>query len=464
MATPVRSRRPNILVVVADDHRADCVSGDRISGPATPTLDALMQRGTHINGARIAGGNDPAVCVPSRAALMTGRLPHRALSDPHAKSIAENQRIEGSLTTMAEAFRRAGYESYAVGKWHNDTASFTRGFTGGTRLFFDGMCEHRNPPLHTFDSTGKYDPASAQKVQGFSSEIFAKGAADFLRQRKDSDAPFFLYVAFTSPHDPRTPLPEYRQRYDSASIRLPENFATEHPFDNGELKIRDEMLAETPRSPAEIQKQLADYYALIEHHDHEFGRVLSALDASGESENTIVVYTADHGLAIGSHGLLGKQNLYEHSLKVPMILAGPRIAAHRKLKADLPSYGLFPTLCDLTSVAVPDSVEVESWADRLNSNSVAADSDPEPCFSHYRDVQRAINLGQWKLIHYDVAGTTHRQLFDLEADPAELQNLIEDPDCQKRIAKMSALLETWWTNGPGAQSGTLSEVPLSPRS
>ena len=136
-------------------------------------------------------------------------------------------------------------------------------------------------------------------------------------------------MAFTAPHDPRSPREDYIGMYDPESIPLPGNFKKYHPFAfdilNGSLNNRDESLAPWPRTPEIVRESLADYYALISHLDSRIGDIIETLKKEGLFENTIIVYAADNGLAIGSHGLLGKQNLYEHSTKVPLIISGPGI-------------------------------------------------------------------------------------------------------------------------------------------
>ncbi|MBK1876126.1 sulfatase-like hydrolase/transferase [Pelagicoccus mobilis] len=446
MVTSPVTIRPNVLLIVADDHRADCIAGNRESGPATPVLDALANRGTLINGARIGGGHNPAVCVPSRAAIMTGRAPDRALKHPRSQCNSENQEIREDLTTIGKTFRENGYITHVVGKWHNDTKSLNRSFVGGTNIFLDGMSEHENPLLHDYSPKGNYGVETAHVVPGFSSQIFADGAVDFLQKREQGESPFFLYLAFTSPHDPRTPPEEYRQRYDAKRIELPQNFLPEHPFDNGELLIRDEQLASFPRTEDEVQRQTADYYALIEHHDNELGRVISALKESGEYENTLIIYTSDHGLAMGSHGLLGKQNLYEHSIKVPMILAGPGVDQQDPIKNDIPSYSIFPTLCDMLDIPIPATVEAESFVDLLTKPREHRVTEPTPYFSHYRDIQRAVNWKHWKLIRYEVGGEVRLQLFNLSEDEGEMQNLANDHTHQAILHELLEALETWWSH------------------
>jgi arylsulfatase A-like enzyme len=139
----------------------------------------------------------------------------------------------------------------------------------------------------------------------------------FLRSRKDKEQPFFAYVTFQTPHDPKQCPDAYKKRYLEADLPLPEAYKPEHPFDNGMLKIRDEKLAKFPRGKDEIRRHVAEYYAMITHTDDQIGKILKALDETGKRNNTIIVFAADNGLAVGKHGLMGKQNCYEHSLHFP---------------------------------------------------------------------------------------------------------------------------------------------------
>jgi arylsulfatase A-like enzyme len=187
-----------------------------------------------------------------------------------------------------------------------------------------------------------------RRAEKFSSEEFADAAISFLREQRGNGPPFFCYVAFTAPHDPRNPPTAYREMYYRRPPPVPRNFLPEHPFDNGFARnIRDENLAAYPRTKQTIQEQLCEYYGLITHLDEQVGRVLAALEESGQARNTLVVYTADHGLALGSHGLLGKQSVYEHSMKSPLIVAGPGVPRHKATDA-------FTSLLDL-SICFPPS-------------------------------------------------------------------------------------------------------------
>ena len=164
--------------------------------------------------------------------------------------------------------------------------------------------------------------------------------------------------------------------YDPEAVDLPPNYKPEHPFDNGELRIRDEMLADFPRTPAEIRRRHnAEYYAMISHLDAQIGRVLDVLDAKGLADETIVVLAGDNGLAIGRHGLMGKQNMYDHSVHVPLLMRGPGVPQGEIRDAQCYLLDIYPTLCDLTPAGIPMSPPPsrvpESLAPVLNGRSGA---------------------------------------------------------------------------------------------
>ncbi|MFH1496838.1 MAG: sulfatase-like hydrolase/transferase [Verrucomicrobiota bacterium] len=434
-------RPPNIVLVIADDHRADAFGGDRTDGPATPVLNTLVCDGTLFSGARIGGGDNAAVCAPSRAALFTGRPPREALQDSAARGYFDSLRIHPACPLLGEALRSAGHRTHLVGKWHNDYPALNRCFDSGEALFLGGMCNHDDPLLHDYDPTGAYVPGDARRHHGFSTEIFIDAAIRFVREAACSPQPFFLCVALTSPHDPRTAPREFRRRYRDEDMQLPANFMPEHPFDNGELDVRDETLAVRPRVPAEIKRHLADYHAMIEHHDHHLGRLFAALDETGEQPRTVIAYTSDHGLALGSHGLLGKQNLYEHSVRVPLVITGPGIPAGRKIPDDAYAYRLAATLAELAGSPAPEGA-APSLTPLFYDTFTRT---PSPHFTHYRDRQHAVKLGAWKLVlHTDESGAeTHRQLFNLANDPHELHDLSDEAAAAGRLSKLRALLRNW---------------------
>jgi arylsulfatase A-like enzyme len=212
--------------------------------------------------------------------------------------------------------------------------------------------------------------------------------------------------------------------YRPADMKLPENFLPEHPFDNGELRIRDELLAPIPRTPEAMRRHLADYYASITCFDFHLGRILDELRRQGMLKNTLIVFTSDHGLAVGGmHGLMGKQNLYEHN-KPPLILVGPGIPRNRRSDALVYLIDLFPTVVDAVGLNPPKGIEGQTLMPIVRGEKSAVRT---TIYGAYRNCQRMIRDERWKLIAYDAGGVRNVQLFDLKADPDERTNLATDP-------------------------------------
>ncbi|MCZ6596669.1 MAG: sulfatase-like hydrolase/transferase [Planctomycetota bacterium] len=421
--TLAADERPNVLFLLSDDQRADTIAAHGNPHIRTPSLDRLAARGVSFERAYCFGSNNGAVCVPSRAMILTGRTLYRT---------GEGSEI---VPLMPRVFHDAGYRTFATGKWHNGKAWFNRAFEDGETIYFGGMGSHTELLVHDYDATGAYPQEARRRIESFSSTDFADAAIGFLEGYQDEE-PFFLYVAFTAPHDPRTPPED--SRYDPDELPLPPNFLPVHPFDNGHMLLRDERLARWPRTPEIVRQHLADYYGMITQLDAQVGRILEALERTGHADDTIVVFTSDHGLAIGSHGLFGKQNLYEHSMRVPMIVAGPGIPEGGRASAFAYLLDLFPTLCDMTGVEAPAGVEGMSLAPFLDGSTEGART---YLATAYRHVQRAIRDDRYKLIRYPHLAKT--QLFDLENDPHETKDLSGERGYGATVARMMRELERW---------------------
>jgi arylsulfatase A-like enzyme len=336
-----------------------------------------------------------------------------------------------------EVFKDAGYATWGVGKWHNGSASYARCFTGGGTIFFGGMTDQSKVTVHDFNHEGKY-PKTAERTEGkFSSELFSDTAVRFLREHKDPK-PFFMWLAYTAPHDPRSAPPPYDTMYDPAILPMPQNFLPEHPWDNGDVRGRDEMLAPFPRTPEAVRRHLADYYACISYVDSQIGRVLAALREAGHADDTIVVFAGDNGLALGQHGLFGKQSVYEHSVRVPLVMAGPGVPAGARQAGFAYNFDIFPTVCDLAGVAVPKTVDGKSFAPVFAGRAKEV---RDGVCAAYRDFQRMVRDERYKLIKYSVKGKKHTQLFDLSDDPWETKNLVEDPAYAKQLAALEAQMK-----------------------
>jgi arylsulfatase A-like enzyme len=414
---------PNILFLFADDHRADAVGAHGNPSIVTPAIDSLAARGFSFRNNYCMGSHHGAVCAPSRAMLMSGL---------DLFSIRED--LSGTRT-LPMVLGEAGYQTFATGKWHNGEASFAASFQSGGNVFFGGMCAHTDVLVRNKPAGGEL--TDKRVGDAFSSELFADAAIDFLESGRDPERPFFLYVSFSAPHDPRQPPSVWRQHYYAKRPRLPYNWMRLHPFHTGWIKGRDDKLAPWPRTRAVISDQLAEYYGMISHMDQQIARILATLEESGLTEDTLVVYSADHGLALGSHGLLGKQNLYEHSMKCPLIIAGPGFA-HGESDALTYLFDLFPTLCAAAGVPAPEGL---AGADLGPIMRGEARTVRQQLFTAFEDKMRAVRDERWKLIRYPLIN--HTQLFDLAADPDELNNLASDATHAQRVTHMLADLARW---------------------
>jgi arylsulfatase A-like enzyme len=348
-----RTAKPNVLLLFADDQRADTIAALGNAQIRTPNIDRLVGQGTAFTRTYCMGSLQGAVCVPSRAMLLTGR------SLFHVKDDLAGQ------PTWPESFAKEGYTTFITGKWHNQAPAALRVFPQGKAVFLGGMGDPYKLPIQDISSEHTF---TNKRFSGeHSVKIFADAASEFLASQK-GDRPFLCYVAFNLPHDPRVAPAEYHARYNREKPSLPANFLPQHPFNNGELTVRDEALAPWPRTPELVQQHLADYYAAIEFLDDQIGRILDALKSSGQYENTLIVFAADHGLAIGSHGLFGKQNLYEHSMRAPLIIAGPGLPRGQRVDAFAYLLDIFPTLGDIAHVPAPEGSEGLSLLPILDGN------------------------------------------------------------------------------------------------
>lgn len=410
---------PNVLFFFADDQRADTIAA--LGNPIiqTPNLDRLVKRGVAFNRAYMQGGLQGATCVPSRAMLLSGRSLFRI-----------DEKLKRDETWPA-AYGRAGYTTFMTGKWHNGADSIAASFQIARAVFAGGMTNPMQAKLSDMTDGKLGKPVLAPK---HACAVFADEAIRFLREHKGG--PFFCYVAFDAPHDPHVVPDDFPIRYDPAKMPLPPNFLPQHPWDNGEMLVRDERLLPWPRTPEMVREMNAEYYRYISYLDAQIGRVLDALDASPHAKNTIVVFSADSGVARGSHGLIGKQNVYEHSVRVPLILAGPGIAAGKRTDAMCYLFDVLPTLGKLCGVPGPKTSEGIEFTASLSDPAKPAR--PQLFFA-YRNVQRAVRDDRWKLIRYPQVDKT--QLFDLRNDPSETTNLADQPEQAARVMALTALLK-----------------------
>ncbi len=419
------SDKPNVLFLFADDMRSDSVAALGNPFVKTPTLDSLVQRGFVFNNAYCFGGNSPAVCTPSRNMLLSGRAYFRwkHFIPPGAKK-GNGPIAPGDAPNWPLSMKDAGYVTYHQGKKHNTA-----------------------PLIQAKFDTNLYINEDLDRTCGEPGKMISDDVVKFLKEKKENK-PFFMYLAFANPHDPRVAAGNYMHLYDRDKVPLPANWLPMHPFDNGDMIVRDERLLPWPRTEAGLRQTLHEYYAVITAMDGYMGRILQTLKELGQLDNTIIIFSADQGIAVGSHGLLGKQNLYDAGMKVPLVFAGPGIPKGRS-DALMYLHDIYPTLCDLVGGPMPAGIDGRSFKPVITGQAKAV---RDELFFAYCGVQRAWRDERWKIIRYPQVNVT--QLFDLQKDPDEMKDLAGDPAQAGRIGQMLAKLKA-------AQQQMDDDLPLT---
>ena len=419
------AEKPNVLFLFADDLTYEAIREFGYTDIDTPNLDKLVKRGTTFSHAYNAGSWSPAVCQPSRAMLMTGRF------------LWDTKKVDNKLSEEVEAGRlwpqlmkQAGYDTYYSGKWH---------VRAPIVKVFDTVANERpgmpnqTPEGYNRPIDGKPDPwdPADPKFEGFWkggkhwSEVVRDDGIKFLGQASKSDNPFFMVLAFNAAHDPRQAPQEYLDMYPEDRIELPENFLPEYPYkeDIGAGKsLRDEKLAPFPRTEHSVKVNRREYYALITHMDAQIGLILDALEKSGKADNTWIFFSADHGLGVGHHGLMGKQNLYDHSVRVPFIVAGPDVPEGKTISEPIYYQAVMPTSLALAGAKIPDTTGFQNLLPIIRGERKSAH---EAIYGAYLGLQRSITKDGWKLILYPKIGKA--RLYHLTEDSLEMNDLAEDP-------------------------------------
>ncbi len=431
---------PNILFIMTDDQRPDTIHALGNDEIRTPNLDQLVHRGTTFTRAITA----IPICVASRAELLTGR--DGRLNGKKDFGFSPKEGVASLGTVMHDA----GYETCYVGKWHTRGRPSTHGYETVEGLFSSGggkfpltfpkdwkgmdVTGYRGWIFQTDD--GKKFPEKGVGLTPNISDDFTDAAIRFLNRR--SDRPFFLHVNYTAPHDPLFVPEGYEGKYTAESVSLPVNFKTDHPFDHGNAMGRDEVLYNYPRTKQQTKEGLAVYYAVIEHLDAAVGKLLDDLESKGLDDETIVIFSSDHGLAMGSHGLRGKQNMYEHSIGVPLIFAGPNIPEKKLIAAQCYLRDLYPTICDFAGATIPETVQGKSIVPVIEGKQKTIH---DVVFGNFKDSQQMVRTDRWKYIRYPIV--KKEQLFDLDNDPSELINLVDDQEHALILNQLRTKLSAW---------------------
>ncbi len=426
MRCAAAAERPNILFILTDDQGPQSVGAYGNDVCHTPNIDRIATEGILLHDAHHMGSWSGAVCLPSRTMIMTGRSVWRIPGVKNRKAGKQYDAKEVAQHSMAAVFNAAGYDTFRTCK---------RGNT------FKAANEHFAVRHDMADKRGT-GPETGSQFHGHR-------ALDFLQQReaKSDDSPFLMFLGFSHPHDPRNGTDELLAKYYAINAndppadffpgapKLPTTYLPAHPFFHGHPKLRDELQVAgvmASRSEAAVRNEIGREYACIENIDRQIGRVLDQLESMGKLDNTYVFFTSDHGIAIGRHGLMGKQNLYEHTWRVPFLVRGPGIKPGSTASGFSYLSDVFPTMCDLAGIDIPDGVDGKSLRPVLEGKA-----------QRVRDVLYGVYCGGtkpgmrsvktadgWKLIKYDVMDGAVRetQLFDLNKNPQEFLDEHQLPD------------------------------------
>lgn len=463
--TIAKDKRPNILFILVDDQSPwDLKAYNPASKLDSPVLDRLARQGMVIDGAYHMGSFSGAVCTPSRHMIMSGRtLWHLPISPKVKDRDLCPPKLE--LQTIPAVFNRAGYITMRTCKQGNSYEKANEQFTVRRDATKRGGTPETGSAWHA-DQVLEFLKARESSIQS-----------------NQQVPPFLVYFGFSHPHDERDGTLELLAKYGAvnhtdrdhrppahpAQPPLPENYLPSHPFPHGHPKLRDEVDVSgvwEHRDERTIRNELGREFACSEYIDRQIGRVLDQLQAMGELENTYIFYTSDHGIAIGRHGLQGKQNLYQHTWRVPLIVSGPKIPAASRAEGNVYLLDTLATLCDLAGIQAPESNEGLSFKPVLMGEKQSL---RDVMYGVYnggtKPGMRCVKKGNWKLIEWDVLdGQVRRtQLFDLSQNPLEFlvehhapsvyeltgfkpqrhqTNLAEDPNFADKLQEMRQLLLT----------------------
>jgi len=475
-----KQEQPNIIFIISDDHAEQAISAYGSGLNQTPSIDRLANEGVLFTSASVTN----SICAPSRAVILSGKHSHK-------NGLINNEvTFDGSQNTFPKLLKASGYQTAIVGKWH--LKSEPTGFDHW--MVLPGQGEYYNPDFRT--------PEGIVRVPGYVTDIITDNSLEWLRSRKDKKQPFCLLMQHKAPHRNWMPSPKHLNHFDKAEIPVPDNFFDDYTsrgraareqemeidaimFPGYDLKMtqagKDEIVRDGwgdwyDRMSAE-QKQMwheayrdkneafhkakpqgeelalwkhrrymEDYLSTIESVDESVGQVLDYLDANGLAENTIVVYTSDQGFYLGEHGWFDKRFMYEESLSTPMLIRYPEGIAKGWVSDQLvQNLDFAQTFLDYAGIDAPTDMQGLSMRPILEQSS---DEWRDAVYYHYFEypgihaVKRhyGVATDRYKLIHF-YYDNDEWELYDLETDPQEMNNLYGKQGCEELTKSLKARLQ-----------------------
>jgi choline-sulfatase len=443
--------QPNVLFLLSDQHSYRFLSylDDTVGEPvSTPNIDRFFECGTVFEQTYCQF----PICTPSRLSLLTGRNPQRC----HAWG--NGHMLHDECDTIADVFSAAGYQTFHVGKMHFEGDNQFAGFDH--RPYGDvasGMGHQMDPPTPYWEKDwkglGKEPGQTGIPESMLQEQNVATETVTHLRehQARSPDQPWFLMASFSRPHGPMTAPRRFLDRYWPDDVPEPkvgrDGDGATHPF----MSVAGD---ELPETDAALRKWRAGYFACVEYLDEIIGDLRSRLERTGLLENTVIVYTSDHGEMAGEHGIRGKLMWHEASSRVPMVVQTPDqydgTQPGRSVETPVGLVDLYPTLCELCDIAVPSSLDgvelAASVTDGIEPDRGPVISDNLSPYNWGEQTEfRMVRDGRWKFVH-------HRNypdaLFDMEEDPNEQNDLLPDScgaakDAHSRLSKFVQQTIDW---------------------
>lgn len=446
--------KPNIVFIFADDMTYDCMGRIGKDEIHTPNLDELRRSGMYFTHAFNQGGWNGAISAASRAMLTTGRYLWKA------KKIVSNKKLIKETSCENPSFwpqymKLEGYTTYMTGKWHVPVSP-ARVFDYSNNV--RGGMPKQSKPGYAYSET---NPQGRKFIEGYEdnwqpykeeyggywqggkhwSEVVRDDALSYIDIAKQKDKPFFMYLAFNAPHDPHQSPKRFVDMYPLDKVSVPESFIPEYPYKDAigcTSKLRDEQLAPFPRTERSVKVNRQEYYAIISHMDEQIGRIIDALKKSGKYDNTYIIFSADHGIAIGDHGFIGKQNMYDASMRVPLIIAGPGI---KKGCCNKLVYlqDAMATALDMAGSPHLKDVDFKSLLPLAKGEKDKEEYCTEDAvYGAYINFQRMIRTDRYKMIIYPEINMV--RFYDLKKDPMEKTDLAASGKYKKEMDKMLDIL------------------------
>ena len=427
-------KRPNVLYVFSDQHRAVSLPGEAFNQAMAPTLDRFR----HANLSMDSCISNYPLCAPHRGILVSGLYSNQS-------HITHNgQTLEPVVPGLGDAFQGAGYHTGYVGKWHLYHGENVFVPKGPYRFGFEDWHAWANTNKHYDGITFDQETGERVTMPGYQPTRMTDQALEFINKQKGAEKPWMLVLSWNPPHPPYDPPPAERDLYNPATLKRRPNVRLSTPADQL-FRPYPQLASFETLSQAE-----QGYYGAITAVDTEFARLLKTLDDNGMADDTIVVYTSDHGDMMGSHGHMAKQMPQEESCRVPFFVRLPGMKGRgRSSDALFASVDIYPTLCGLAGIPIPKHCSGRDYSSLMRGDGkfdvpemVFLMNDKGPANRQEVDVPTYRGV-RTKTHTYAVQLDGRWCLFDNTADPYQMKNLVRDPRNKARIETFDAALIAW---------------------